>query len=90
MDRCEQAVGYHKKGFNCCQSVLAAILGMIPLVNDDMFGALAVTIMGGLFIGTIITLVILPILYSLFFRIRPAKHGEEEQQQQQQIRINWR
>ena len=55
-----------------------------------MFGALAVTIMGGLFIGTIITLVILPILYSLFFRIRPAKHGEEEQQQQQQIRINWR
>lgn len=38
---------------------------MIPLVNDDMFGALAVTIMGGLFIGTVITLVILPVLYSL-------------------------
>ena len=71
-------------------AALTTILGMIPLVNDDMFGALAVTIMGGLFIGTIITLVILPILYSLFFRIRPAKHGEEEQQQQQQIRINWR
>ena len=71
-------------------AAMTTILGMIPLVNDDMFGALAVTIMGGLFIGTIITLVILPILYSLFFRIRPAKHGEEEQQQQQQIRINWR
>ena len=45
-------------------AAMTTILGMIPLVNDDMFGALAVTIMGGLFIGTIITLVILPILYS--------------------------
>lgn len=51
-------------------AAMTTILGMIPLVNDDMFGALAVTIMGGLFIGTVITLIILPILYSLFFRIR--------------------
>ena len=51
-------------------AAMTTILGMIPLVNDDMFGALAVTIMGGLFIGTVITLVILPILYSLFFHIR--------------------
>lgn len=51
-------------------AAMTTILGMIPLVNDDMFGALAVTIMGGLFIGTIITLIILPILYSLFFHIR--------------------
>lgn len=50
-------------------AAMTTILGMIPLVNDDMFGALAVTIMGGLFIGTIITLVILPVLYALFFRI---------------------
>ena len=48
-------------------AAMTTILGMIPLVNDDMFGALAVTIMGGLFIGTVITLIILPILYSLFF-----------------------
>ena len=47
-------------------AALTTILGMIPLVNDDMFGALAVTIMGGLLIGTIITLVILPVLYSCF------------------------
>lgn len=51
-------------------AAMTTILGMIPLVNDDMFGALAVTIMGGLFIGTIITLVILPVLYALFYRIR--------------------
>lgn len=57
-------------------AAMTTILGMIPLVNDDMFGALAVTIMGGLFIGTIITLIILPILYSLFFHIRhPRKEG---------------
>lgn len=54
-------------------AAMTTILGMIPLVNDDMFGALAVTIMGGLFIGTIITLVILPILYSLFFSIKQAE-----------------
>ena len=50
-------------------AAMTTILGMIPLINDDMFGSLAVTIMGGLFIGTVITLVILPILYSLFFHI---------------------
>ncbi len=45
---------------------LTTILGMIPLVNDALFGSLAVTIMGGLFVGTIITLIIIPVLYSLF------------------------
>lgn len=66
-------------------AAMTTILGMIPLVNDDMFGALAVTIMGGLFIGTIITLVILPVFYSLFFRIR---HPEREKKRG--IRINWK
>lgn len=65
-------------------AAMTTILGMIPLVNDDMFGALAVTIMGGLFIGTIITLVILPVLYSLFFHIR-----HPEQDKKKNIRINW-
>ncbi len=45
---------------------LTTILGMIPLVSDALFGSLAVTIMGGLFVGTIITLIIIPVLYSLF------------------------
>lgn len=58
-------------------AAMTTILGMIPLVNDDMFGALAVTIMGGLFIGTVSTLVILPVLYSLFFKIKqPAGQPE--------------
>lgn len=49
---------------------LTTILGMIPLVPDAMFGSLAVTIMGGLFIGTLITLIFIPVLYSLFFKIK--------------------
>ena len=49
---------------------LTTILGMIPLVPDAMFGSLAVTIMGGLFVGTLITLIFIPVLYSLFFRVK--------------------
>lgn len=46
------------------------VLGMIPLVTDALFGSLAVTIMGGLLVGTLVTLIFLPVLYSLFFKIK--------------------
>ena len=46
------------------------ILGMVPLLPDAMFGSMAATIMGGLFMGTIITLLIIPVLYALFFKIK--------------------
>ena len=49
---------------------LTTILGMIPLIPDAMFGSLAVTIMGGLFVGTLITLIFIPILYAMFFKIK--------------------
>jgi multidrug efflux pump subunit AcrB len=49
---------------------LATSLGMIPLLSDKLFGPLAVTIMGGLMVGTMITLLIIPVLYSLFFSIK--------------------
>ena len=52
---------------------LTTILGMIPLLTDDLFGSLAVTIMGGLLVGTLITLLIIPVLYSLFFKIGTGK-----------------
>lgn len=51
---------------------MTTILGMIPLLGDDLFGPLAVTIMSGLLVGTLITLLIIPILYSLFFKIKIA------------------
>ena len=46
------------------------ILGMIPLISDAMFGPMAVAIMGGLLVGTIITLMIIPVFYALFFHIK--------------------
>lgn len=49
---------------------LTTIVGMVPLVTDPMYGSLALTIMGGLTMGTIITLVLLPLFYAAMFRIR--------------------
>lgn len=46
------------------------IAGMIPLVGDPMYGSLAVTIIGGLFVGTFATLLLLPTLYSVFFKVK--------------------
>ena len=49
---------------------VTTIVGMIPLVNDPMYGSMAIAIMGGLTVGTIITLILLPIFYTTLFRIR--------------------
>lgn len=49
---------------------LTTIVGMIPLVGDPMYSSMAITIMGGLTVGTIITLVLLPLFYAALFRIR--------------------
>lgn len=52
---------------------LTTIVGMIPLVGDPMYSSMAITIMGGLTVGTIITLVLLPLFYAAMFRIhKPA------------------
>ena len=49
---------------------LTTILGMIPLLNDAMFGSLAASVMGGLLFASIITLLVIPVLYALFFHIK--------------------
>lgn len=54
---------------------LTTIVGMIPLVGDPMYGSMALTIMGGLTVGTIITLVLLPIFYAALFRIRKPQNA---------------
>lgn len=48
---------------------LTTILGMLPLLNDPMYGSLAVTIMSGLTAGIILTLFLLPSLYAIAFKI---------------------
>ncbi|WP_461632916.1 efflux RND transporter permease subunit [Labilibaculum euxinus] len=45
------------------------ILGMIPLISDELFGGMAVAIMFGLLIGSLITLIVVPVLYAIFYRV---------------------
>lgn len=49
---------------------LTTIVGMLPLVTDPMYSSMAITIMGGLTVGTMITLILLPLFYTAMFRIR--------------------
>jgi multidrug efflux pump len=48
----------------------AAILAMIPLSRSNFWGPMAVAIMGGLLVATILTLLFLPALYAAVFRVR--------------------
>jgi multidrug efflux pump len=50
----------------------AAVLALIPLARSDFFGPMAVAMMGGIVIATLLTLVFLPALYATLFRVRPA------------------
>jgi len=47
------------------------VFGMIPLASDRLFGAMAITIMFGLSFATVLTLLVVPMLYTVFFRISP-------------------
>jgi len=51
-------------------TALAAILAMIPLSRSAFFGPMAVSIMGGLTVATVLTLLFLPALYAAWFRVR--------------------
>jgi multidrug efflux pump subunit AcrB len=53
-------------------TALAAILAFIPLTQSVFWGTLAYTLIGGTFAGTILTLVFLPAMYAIWFRIKPA------------------
>ncbi len=51
-------------------TALAAVLAMIPLVRSAFFGPMAVAIMGGLLVATLLTLFFLPALYATWFKIK--------------------
>ncbi len=51
---------------------LTTVLGMIPLLTDAFYVAMAVTIMVGLAFATVLTMVVIPVNYALVFRIRKA------------------
>jgi len=50
-------------------TALAAILGMVPLARSIFWGPMAITIMGGLAVATVLTLLVVPALYALWFRV---------------------
>jgi multidrug efflux pump subunit AcrB len=49
----------------------AAILGMIPLVTDTLWGPMAITIAGGLLVATVLTLLVLPAMYAAWYKVGP-------------------
>ncbi|MCX7742434.1 MAG: efflux RND transporter permease subunit, partial [Tepidimonas sp.] len=53
-------------------TALAAVLAFVPLTLDTFWGPLAYVLIGGVAVGTAITLLFVPALYALWFRIRPA------------------
>ena len=56
-------------------AALTTMLGMIPLFQDAFFIAMAVTIVFGLGFATVLTLVVVPVLYAIFFKIPSPTHG---------------
>ncbi|MEF9417174.1 efflux RND transporter permease subunit [Ralstonia sp. SM1864_UCD524_TZ4] len=66
-------------------TALAAILAFIPLTHSVFWGALAYTLIGGTFAGTILTLVFLPAMYSIWFRIRPNNAADAQRDRQEQV-----
>src|SRR5690242_5875377 len=60
-------------------TALAAILAMIPLSRSAFWGPMAITIMGGLFVATFLTLLYLPGLYALWFRKSLEERGKAQE-----------
>jgi multidrug efflux pump len=64
-------------------TALAAVLAMIPLTRSAFFGPMAVAIMGGLIVATVLTLLFLPALYAAWFRVKPAEAKATDPQHSQ-------
>jgi multidrug efflux pump len=54
-------------------TALAAILAMIPLSESVFFGPMAIAIMGGLLVATLLTLLFLPAVYTVWFKLAKGK-----------------
>ncbi|HSO61339.1 MAG TPA: efflux RND transporter permease subunit [Desulfobacterales bacterium] len=58
-----------------CMVVLTTVLGMIPLVTDPFFGSMAVCIMFGLSFAAVLSLIVTPVLYAIFYRIKETANA---------------
>jgi multidrug efflux pump subunit AcrB len=59
-------------------TALAAVLAFIPLTFSVFWGSMAYTLIGGTAVGTVLTLVFLPVLYSIWFRVKPTAVSSDE------------
>ena len=50
--------------------VVTTVLGMIPLVQDPFFSAMAISIMFGVSFAAVVALIVVPVLYAIFFGVR--------------------
>ncbi len=58
-----------------CMVVLTTVLGMIPMLTDPFFGSMAVCIMFGLSFAAVLSLIVTPVLYAIFFKIKEPTGG---------------
>ena len=65
-------------------AAFTTVLGMLPLLWDAFFNAMAVTIMAGLTFATLLTLVVVPVLYCTFWRITEQTENSEVAQSQKE------
>ena len=61
-------------------AALTVIVGMIPLLKDPLFDSMATAIMFGLIFATVLTLFVVPIFYSLLFRVNTSKKRAKKSQ----------
>ena len=60
-------------------SAVTTVLGMIPLIWDSMFGPMAVTIMGGLTVSTVLTMVFIPVMTAVAYNVpNPGEYGSDD------------
>ena len=59
-------------------TAFAAILAMIPLSQSAFWGPMAITIMGGLFVATFLTLFVVPAAYASAFGVSPKRAGQSQ------------
>lgn len=65
----------HERLIPVCVASITTILALIPLLFDSLFAGMAATIMGGLLVATILTMIILPAVYAIFHNIT-NKHNQ--------------
>jgi len=58
-------------------AAITTMLGMIPLIPDAFFGSMAITIIFGLGFASLLTLIVLPVMYSLAFNIKAISIDEQ-------------